>query len=113
MIAYRKILKKDFPSLNFLKFIIPIISLGSLYLGWNMLIDGRPFPATFYAKASPRLSTDLGERFLTGIYMVSKQTNWIGSLVWLGLIFLSWLKHRDQKKPSFFILWALPISSEA
>lgn len=88
--------------------------MGWLYLGWNILIDGRPFPATFYAKASFRLSANLGERFLTGIYMVSKQTNWIGSLVWLGLIFLPWLKHRDQKKRTFFfILWALPISSEA
>lgn len=44
-----------------MQFIIPIISLGSPYLGWNILIDGRPHPDTFYAKASPRLGANPGD----------------------------------------------------
>lgn len=89
--------KKEFRWANFFKLLIPIFIFGLLYLGWNMLIDGRPFPATFYVKASPRLKTTLLERFVTGAYMISKHTNWIGCLIWFGLLGLPWMKGKNRR----------------
>ena len=61
-----RVLKKKLPLTKLMAFFLPIASLAILNLGWNRLVGGRPFPATFYVKASLGSGPGLLERLSTG-----------------------------------------------
>ncbi len=59
---------------DFVKLALPSLLAGTLVIGRNLHIDGRPFPATFYEKALVPYSSMWRETVLNGIEMIESFT---------------------------------------
>ncbi len=97
-----RVLKKRLAWKRLVSLLFPPIGLGMINLGWNMLVDGRPFPATFYVKALPNVGLNLVERFLIGLSMIKMKSSSIACFAWLGLFFLPLIKANEKKAAIYF-----------
>lgn len=97
-----RIFKKKLPLPKFMAFLLPIAFLAILNMGWNLLVDSRPFPATFYVKASLGAGPELLERLGVGFYMLSRYAFATGVLIWAGLFFLPLIEPKERKAALLF-----------
>lgn len=97
-----RVLKEKSSPLKLIAFLLPIASMAVLNLGWNLLVDGRPFPATFYVKASLGAGPGLLERLVIGSYMISRYAFAPGALIWAGLLFFPLTKPKEKKASLLF-----------
>ena len=73
------------------RLVLPIVVCAALSLGWNWAVDGRPFPATYYAKAVPA-GMDVWSRLTSGMRIVLGHAPL--SPAWLVVGALGWLMAR-------------------
>jgi hypothetical protein len=80
---------------KYIFFLLPVLVLGGLYIGWNLFVDLRPFPATFYVKAMIRTGMDIFTRLVIGFEILSTTPPFTYGIFWFGLIGLFWLRGRE------------------
>ena len=80
----------------------PVVLLAGLYLGWNLTVDGRLFPATFYGKAMLKGGMDAGQRIVVGLGMITSDAPLAGGIIAIGLLCLFLI--RDAERRPIFIL---------
>lgn len=97
------VLEKEIPWKRVCEFVTPITIAGSLFLGWNLFVDGRPFPATFYAKTRPVLDFPLFDRIYFAFHILTREAPLAGWLAWSGLIGGLFME-KKEKKPFFLVL---------
>jgi len=83
--CFRLTRKDDFLR-SVVQFAAPVAVAAALFAGWDLAVDGRLFPATFYQKAALGGEFGLKVRVLTGLGMISKEPPFIGGMAWLGLL---------------------------
>lgn len=83
----------------------PILVFAALYVGWDLGVDRRPFPATYYVKARPGGPAELFESLAGGIFIISRCAPLAGGLILAGVPFLV-LSDGDMRRSSFLFLAA-------
>jgi hypothetical protein len=83
-----RITKRQVATGAIIRFFWPIVLLAAIDIGWDLAVDGRPFPATFYAKAIPRGGMDISLRFVTGLGMITGSAPLGNGILVLGLLSL-------------------------
>ncbi len=101
--ALIRIKKRRVFSSSLVRFAWPIVLLAGLYLGWNLAVDGRPFPATFYVKAMPMASMDFAQRISVGLGMVTGSPPLHGVILAVGLTGL-FLTRGAKRRPGLILL---------
>ncbi len=91
---------------DFIQFVIPVAIAGFLFLGWDCFVDGRPFPATFYVKASFFHNLNLAESIRIAFKMITADAPLFGRIVWFGLLGIACLKGRERRAAVLFLFSA-------
>ncbi len=92
-----QILKKRMNWKDLVQFAGPVVVAGSLFVGWDLIVDGRPFPATFYLKSGLFARFPLFERIRSAFRMITADAPLAGGVAWLGLIGLAFLKKPERR----------------
>jgi hypothetical protein len=100
-----RLIKKDDSLRSLVRFAAPVTVAAALFAGWNLAVDGRPFPATFYQKAALGGEFGLKVRVLAGLGMISKEPPFIGGMAWLGLLGL-FFASKSARRGSVLLLSA-------
>lgn len=89
---------------GFVKFAAPVALFACLFVGWNLAVDGRPFPATFYAKAMPVGSIDWAQRLAAGFKMITRSAPLHAGILALGVLGLVLVKGAARRWATLFLL---------
>jgi hypothetical protein len=81
-----QILKKKMPGKDLILFACPVAIAGFLFIGWNVFVAGRPFPATFYVKSRYYAHFPFLDRILIALKMITSDAPLAGGVAWLGLL---------------------------
>jgi len=95
------VLKKEVAWKRMFEFVAPITIAGGLFLGWNLFVDGRPFPATFYVKIRPLLDFPFFDRVYFAFHILTRDAPLASWVAWSGL--LGGLFMGKQGKRLFFL----------
>ena len=82
----------------------PIVLLAGLYLGWNLTVDGRPFPATFYVKAMSKGGMDAVQRIVVGLGMITSSAPLGGGIIAIGMLGLFLIRDAERRTILIFLL---------
>lgn len=80
------VLRKEVPWKRMFELVAPIAIAGGLFLGWDLFVDGRPFPATFYVKTRPLSDFPLFDRVYFAFHILTRDAPLAGWVAWSGLI---------------------------
>jgi hypothetical protein len=90
---------------SFLNFTAPLVLLACLFAGWNLGVDGRPFPATFYAKAMPAGGgMDWTQRLSAGLGMMTRSAPLHVGILALGALGLALVKGAARRDGLLYFL---------
>jgi len=92
-----QIFKKRMSGKDIMQFSVPVIVAGSLFIGWNLIVDGRPFPATFYMKSGLFAHFPLLDRVRTAFKMITADIPLAGGVAWLGLFGLAFFRKPERR----------------
>lgn len=101
-----RILKKEIGGKEIIQFAAPALVAGSLFIGWNFFVDGRPFPATFYLKSGISAHFPYLERVWGAFRMITADAPLAGGVAWLGLFGFALLKKPERRWFSLLLLSA-------
>jgi hypothetical protein len=86
-----------------IRFLTPIAVAGLCFVGWNQIVGGRPFPATFYVKSHLSTFLPLAGRVRAGFDILLAEPPLAGGIIWLGLLGVA-LPRTARKKPAGLML---------
>jgi hypothetical protein len=92
---------------NLFRFIAPAALAGGLFMGWNIFVDGRPFPATFYVKSGFSQGFLLLDRARVAFRMITADAPLAGGIVWLGILGVALLDKADRRVAILSLLSAV------
>lgn len=100
-------LKKKNQGRDMIQFALPVALAGSLFIGWNLIIDARPFPATFYVKSRYYAHFPFLDRIPIALKMITSDAPLAGGVAWLGLLGPALSKKLARRWFTVFFLAAL------
>lgn len=92
-----QILKKKTSWKDLMQFVGPVVVAASLFIGWDLIVDARPFPATFYLKSGLFAHFPLLERVRSAFKMITADAPLAGGMAWLGLIGLAFFRKPERR----------------
>ena len=100
-----RVQQKKIPFSKFLILAIPVILMAGLFLGWNLYVDGRLFPATYYVKAIPRGGLPFLDRLVYGFMIISSASPLKWGIVWLGALGVLTVR-REARRTALLLLFS-------
>jgi hypothetical protein len=92
-----QILKKEMNGKDIIQFAVPAIVAGFLFIAWNLIVDGRPFPATFYLKSGLFAHFSILMRVQSAFKMITADAPLAGGVAWLGLFGLALFRKPERR----------------
>jgi len=100
------VFEKEVPWKRMFELIAPLATAGCLFLGWNLFVDGRPFPATFYIKTRPVPDFPLFDRVYFAFHILTRDAPLAGWIAWSGLIGGIFMDKQGKRRLFLFIVSA-------
>lgn len=83
--------------------VLPVTFMAGLFIGWNLFVDGRIFPATYYIKAAPKGVMPFFDRLAYGFIIISGASPLKWGVAWLGSLGILTVRGETRRTALLFL----------